>query len=89
VAVSLGRQGSAKVHLATPGPVARGAAMRNYLATRGVIALRVVVLAQAPPDAVTLRVVPGPIAIDKLDDRALPPPTNAFPGKTNGQKLPS
>jgi len=89
VAVSLGRQGSAKVHLATPGPVARGAAMRNYLVTRGVIALRVVVLAQAPPDAVTLRVVPGPIAIDKLDDRALPPPTNAFPGKANGQKLPS
>jgi hypothetical protein len=26
-----------------------------------------------------LRVVPGPIAIDKLEDDKLPPPTNAFP----------
>jgi hypothetical protein len=80
VAVSMARQASSKVHLATPGPVARGAAMRNYLQGRGVIGLRVVVL--APPqtgDAVMLRVVPGPIAIDKLDDKNLPPPTNAFP----------
>lgn len=79
VATSMARQASAKVHLATPGPVARGAAMRSYLQGRGVIGLRVVVLAPAPGDAVTLRVVPGPIAIDKLDDSKLPPPTNAFP----------
>jgi hypothetical protein len=80
VAVTLARQTSAKVQLATPGPPARGAAMRTYLVGRGVLALRVVVLAQAPGDAVTLRVVPGPVAIDKLEDRALPPPTNVFPG---------
>jgi hypothetical protein len=79
VAASMTRQASAKVHVATPGPVARGAAMRSYLQGRGVIALRVVVLAPPPGDAVTLRVVPGPIAIDKLEDKNLPPPTNAFP----------
>jgi hypothetical protein len=81
VSTTLARQPSAKVHVATPGPVARAAAMRSYLQTRGVIGLRVVVLAQAPGDAVMLRVVPGPVAIDKLDDAKLPPPTNAFPGK--------
>ena len=80
VAQSLARQASAKVHVATPGPVARGAAMRSYLMGRGVIGLRVVVLASAPSDGVTLRVVPGPVAIEQLDDKALPPPTNAFPG---------
>ena len=47
VAVSMARQASTKVHLATPGPAARGAAMRSYLQGRGVIGLRVVVL--APP----------------------------------------
>jgi hypothetical protein len=83
VAQSLARQASAKVHVATPGPVARGAAMRNYLMGRGVVGLRVVVLTPAPADAVTLRVVPGPVAIDKLDDKALPPPTNAFPGRSS------
>lgn len=82
VAQSLARQASAKVHLATPGPVARGAAMRNYLMGRGVVGLRVVVLTPPPADAVTLRVVPGPVAIDKLDDKALPAPTNAFPGRS-------
>jgi hypothetical protein len=80
VAQSLARQASAKVHVATPGPAARGTAMRNYLMGRGVIALRVVVLTPPATEAVTLRVVPGPVAIDKLDDRALPPPTDAFPG---------
>jgi hypothetical protein len=79
VAASMARQASAKVHIASPGPVARGAAMRSYLQGRGVIGLRVVVLAPPPGDAVTLRVVPGPIAIDKLDDSKLPPPGNAFP----------
>jgi hypothetical protein len=79
VAVSMARQASTKVHLATPGPVARGAAMRRYLHGRGVIGLRVVVLAPTDGDAVMLRVVPGPIAIDKLEDKNLPPPTNAFP----------
>jgi hypothetical protein len=53
--------------------------MRNYLQGRGVIGLRVVVLAPPPGDAVTLRVVPGPVAIDKLEDKNLPPPGNAFP----------
>jgi hypothetical protein len=81
VSTTLARQPSAKVHVATPGPMARAAAMRSYLQTRGVIGLRVVVLAQAPSDAVMLRVVPGPVVIDKLDDDKLPPPTNAFPGK--------
>lgn len=80
VAQSLARQTSAKVHVATPGPAARAAAMRSYLMGRGVIGLRVIVLASAPGDAVTLRVVPGPVAIEQLDDKALPPPTNAFPG---------
>ena len=79
VAASMARQASTKVHLATPGPPARGAAMRSYLQGRGVIGLRVVVLAPPPGDAVTLRVVPGPVAIDKLDDKNLPPPANAFP----------
>ena len=50
--------------------------------TCGVVGLRVVVLNPAPAEAVTLRVVPGPVAIDKLDDKALPP-TNAFPGKSS------
>lgn len=79
VAVSMARQASTKVQLASPGPAARGAAMRNYLQGRGVIGLRVVVLAPPPGDAVTLRVVPGPVAIDKLEDKNLPPPGNAFP----------
>jgi hypothetical protein len=79
VAQSMARQASTKLQLATPGPVARGAAMRSYLQGRGVIGLRVAVLAPTPGDAVMLRVVPGPVAIDKLDDKNLPPPTNAFP----------
>ena len=79
VAVSMARQASTKVQLASPGPAARGAAMRSYLQGRGVIGLRVVVLAPTQSDAVTLRVVPGPVAIDKLEDKNLPPPTNAFP----------
>lgn len=80
VATTMGRQSSSKVHIATPGPTARSAAMRSYLATRGVIALRVVVASSQPSgEWVTLRVVPGPIAIDRLDDRSLPPPTGAFP----------
>ncbi len=79
VALSMARQASSKVHLSTPGPVARGAAMRRYLQGRGVIGLRVVVLTPTQGDAVMLRVVPGPVAIDKLDDDRLPPPTNAFP----------
>jgi len=80
VAQTMARQASAKVLLAAPGPAARGSAMRNYLMGRGVIGLRMTVLSAAPSDAVMLRVVPGPVAIDKLDDKALPPPTNAFPG---------
>ena len=87
VAVSMARQASTKVHVATPGPPARGAAMRSYLQGRGVIGLRVVVLAPPPGDAaVTLRVVPGPVAIDKLDDKNLPPPANAFPGSRGAPK---
>jgi hypothetical protein len=79
VATTMGRQASSKVHIATPGPAARSTAMRSYLATRGVIALRVVVAARPAGEWVTLRVVPGPSAIDRLDDRSLPPPTGAFP----------
>jgi hypothetical protein len=82
LAQSLARQASAKVQVATPGPATRSAAMRTYLIGRGVTSLRVVVLASAPSEAVTLRVVPGPVAIEQLDDRALPPPTNAFPAKS-------
>jgi hypothetical protein len=88
VAVSMARQASTKVHLASPGPVARGAAMRSYLQGRGVIGLRVVVLAPTQSDAVTLRVVPGPVAIDKLDDKNLPPPSNAFPGNRGAKTAP-
>ncbi|MBE7420256.1 MAG: hypothetical protein HS128_21355 [Ideonella sp.] len=80
VAISLARQASAKVQVAAPGPSTRSAAMRSYLLGRGVIGLRVSV-AQPLADAVTLRVVPGPTAINQLDDRTLPPPTNAFPAK--------
>jgi hypothetical protein len=43
-----------------------------------VIGLRVVVLAPTQGEAVTLRVVPGPVAIDKLEDKNLPP-SSAFP----------
>lgn len=86
VAVSMARQASTKVQLAAPGPVARGAAMRTYLQSRGVIGLRVVVLAAPQGDAVMLRVVPGPVAIDRLDDKNLPPPTNAFPGSRGAAK---
>lgn len=79
VATSMGRQASSKVQIATPGPAARSAAMRSYLATRGVIALRVAVAPQPAAEWVTLRVVPGPTAIERLDDRSLPPPSGAFP----------
>jgi hypothetical protein len=79
VAQTLARQPSAKVHVGTPGPAARTTAMRNYLVGRGVVGLRVVALNPPPSSTVTLRVVPGPVAIDKLDDKALPAPTNAFP----------
>ena len=30
--------------------------------------------------------VPGPVAIDKLDDSALPPPKGAFPGNKGTTK---
>lgn len=86
VAQSMARQASTKLQLATPGPVARGAAMRSYLQGRGVIGLRVAVLAPTTGEAVMLRVVPGPVAIDKLDDKNLPPPTNAFPANRSGAK---
>lgn len=89
VAVSMARQASTKVQLASPGPAARGAAMRSYLQGRGVIGLRVVVLAPTQNDAVTLRVVPGPVAIDKLEDKNLPPPTNAFPGNRGATAKPA
>jgi len=81
VAQTLARQPSAKVHVGTPGPAARTTAMRNYLMQRGVIGLRVVALTPPPGDAVTLRVVPGPVAIDRLDDQSLPAPTSAFPAR--------
>lgn len=80
VSATLARQPSAKVHVGAPGAAARAGAMRSYFGTKGVIALRVVAMAPPPGDIVTMRVVPGPVAIDKLDDGALPPPTGAFPG---------
>ena len=89
VAVSMARQASTKLQLAAPGPVGRGAAMRSYLQGRGVIGLRVVVLAPPQGDAVTLRVMPGPVAIDKLEDKNLPPPTNAFPGNRGAVAKPA
>lgn len=81
VAQTLARQPSAKVQVGTPGPAARAAAMRSYLAHRGVIGLRVVALNPLPGDAVTLRVVPGPIAIERLDDQSLPAPAGGFPAR--------
>jgi len=79
LAASMSRQPSAKLHVTAPGPAARAAAMRTYLASRGVIALRVVTQPAPTDETVTMRVVPGPVAIDKLEDRALPSPAGAFP----------
>lgn len=79
LSASLSRQPSAKLQLAAPGPAARAAAMRTYLGGRGVIALRVSTQAPANADTVMMRVVPGAVAIDKLEDRSLPPPVGAFP----------
>lgn len=80
LAATMARQPSAKVHVGAPGVAARVTAMRNYFGTKGVTALRVIALPPTAGDAVTMRVVPGPVAIDKLEDTALPPPTGAFPG---------
>lgn len=82
VAATMARQASAKVHVASPGPAARSreSAMRSYFNGRGVIGIRVVMLTSAPSEVVTMRIVPGPVAIDRLDDQALPSPTKAFPG---------
>lgn len=85
VSATLARQPSAKLQVAAPGPAARATAMRNYFGTRGVLALRVATLPTPAGDLVTLRVVPGPTAIDKLDDQALPPPTGAFPAAKAGK----
>lgn len=79
VSATMSRQPSAKVQLAAPGAAARATAMRNYLGSRGILALRVSTLPPATNDLVVLRVVPGPVPIGKLDDAALPPPTGAFP----------
>jgi hypothetical protein len=85
LSATLARQPGAKVQVAAPGPAARASAMRSYLGTRGVLALRVATLPPPAGELVTLRVVPGPTAIDKLDDRALPPPTGAFPAAKTGK----
>lgn len=79
VSATMSRQPSAKVQLAAPGTAARATAMRSYLGSRGILALRVSTVAPAVNDLVVLRVVPGPVPIDTLDDKALPPPTGAFP----------
>ena len=79
VSATMSRQPSAKIQLAAPGAAARASAMRSYLGSRGILALRVSTLPPAANDLVVLRVVPGPVAIDTLDDKALPPPTGAFP----------
>lgn len=81
LSATMARQPSAKLQVGAPGTEARTNAMRNYFGTKGVTALRVVAVAPTPGDIVTMRVVPGPVAIDKLDDSALPPPTGAFPAK--------
>jgi outer membrane protein OmpA-like peptidoglycan-associated protein len=86
ISATLARQPSAKVHVGAPGAAARANAMRNYFGAMGVIALRVVAMAPPPGDIVTMRVVPGPVAIDKLDDSALPPPKGAFPGNRGPAK---
>ncbi|MFO1218839.1 MAG: hypothetical protein U1E89_10750 [Burkholderiaceae bacterium] len=80
VSATLARQPSAKVQVGAPGAAARAGAMRSYLTGKGVLALRVSTIAAPPDDSVLMRVVPGPVAIDKLDDSALPPPKGAFPG---------
>lgn len=86
LAQTMARQPSAKVHVASPGTAARATAMRSYFGTKGVTALRVVTLPPTSGGAVTMRVVPGPVAIDKLDDSALPPPKGAFPGNKGTTK---
>lgn len=79
LAASMSRQPSTKLQVTAPGPATRAAAMRTYLGSRGVIALRVVMQPASAGETVTMRVVPGPVAIDKLEDHALPSPAGAFP----------
>ncbi len=79
VSATMSRQPSARIQLAAPGVAARASAMRTYLGSRGILALRVTTTPPATNELVVLRVVPGPVAIDTLDDKALPPPTGAFP----------
>lgn len=86
LATTMARQPSAKVHVGAPGAAARVTAMRSYFGTKGVTALRVVAGPPAAGDAVTMRVVPGPVAIDKLEDSALPPPKGAFPANRGATK---
>jgi hypothetical protein len=80
VSTTLARQPSAKLQIGAPGAAARATAIRTYFNGKGVLALRVATIAPPPGDGVLMRVVPGPVAIDKLDDSALPPAKGAFPG---------
>ena len=75
VAVSMARQASTKVRVARS-PGRRHAAPRCAATcrVRGVIGLRVVVLAPTQSTQ-SVACVPGPVAIDKLDDKNLPPPS--------------
>ena len=88
LATTMVRQPSAKVHIGAPGAAARVTAMRNYFGSKGITALRVVAGPPAAGDTVTMRVVPGPVAIDKLEDSALPPPKGAFPANRGAATKP-
>jgi outer membrane protein OmpA-like peptidoglycan-associated protein len=77
VALSLKRNPTARVHLASPGKTtaaARSAAMREHLRTRGVAPARIATVAAQREEVVAVRVLPGYAPIDRLDDSKLPPP---------------
>ena len=77
VALSMKRNPTARVHLASPGKAAaaaRTAAMRTHLRNHGVAPARISTGAAQREDVVVARMVPGAVGIDKLDDSKLPPP---------------
>jgi len=76
VAMSMRRHPTARVHVASPGKAAaaRSAAVREHLKSRGVAPARISTAAAKRDEVVALRVVPGQVPINVLDDSKLPPP---------------
>jgi hypothetical protein len=71
VAASLARQSRARLQVAVPAPTGRADGVRDHLLSRGVAGFRI---ERLPPraDAVELRLVAPPPAIERLED----PPSN-------------